>query len=359
MPPDTTHIAAQQPHDIPAYYIIGGDTVYIKGQTGPPPVAGDRNFDSSEQDSLPVNNNFRYYTEQPESTPYHRNNDDGEEGWVTIIKIILFAIVVIGIHKFPDMLASGVKEMRKRKLKEIATRKQSPYDDWLEKYNPYYASLSPAEKDRFLNRVVEFISSKQFRFHSMVEEEYIVVLVSGAAVQITFGLPNYLMDYFSTIHIIRKEYVLNVDSETYYGHVSRSGIYIAWNRFLEGYENYNDSVNLGIHEMAHAISFDAFLGTEEDGDASLRKRFSSFAEAAKPVFREMRAGTATVLDFYAMENMDEFWAVSVETFFENSERFRDALPGLYNELVEILNQDPLKPGKIVNYRMLGLGNDQA
>ena len=37
------------------------------------------------------------------------------------------------------------------------------------------------------------MQAKEFRFHSMVEEEYIPVLISGAAVQMTFGLRNYLM----------------------------------------------------------------------------------------------------------------------------------------------------------------------
>lgn len=38
--------------------------------------------------------------------------------------------------------------------------------------------------------------SKEFRYHYLQEEEYIPVVISGAAVQVTFGLKNFLMDYF-------------------------------------------------------------------------------------------------------------------------------------------------------------------
>ena len=78
--------------------------------------------------------------------------------------------------------------------------------------------------------------TKEFRFHSMVGEDYIPVLVSAAAVQLTFGLRNYRMDYFDVIHIMRKEYVLNINQETYYGHVSKNGIHVSWKKFMEGYD---------------------------------------------------------------------------------------------------------------------------
>jgi Mlc titration factor MtfA (ptsG expression regulator) len=174
------------------------------------------------------------------------------------------------------------------------------------------------------------------------------VLISGAAVQLTFGLRNYLMDYFDVIHVMRKEYVLNSDKETYYGHVSRNGIHISWNRFREGYGDYTDSVNVGLHEMAHALQFDVYLGLEDHHDRGFKDRLSDFSEEGRPVFRAMRKGMSHLLDDYAMTNFDEFWAVSVETFFENPEEFREKLPALYQEMSVLLNQDPLYPGNVID-----------
>ncbi|MFN8291122.1 MAG: zinc-dependent peptidase [Chitinophagaceae bacterium] len=226
--------------------------------------------------------------------------------------------------------------------------REMQYDGWLKKYNPYYASLDAQQQKKFIYRVQKFMATKEFRFHSMVEEEYIPVLISGAAVQLTFGLRNYLLDYFDVIHVVRKEYILDIDKETYYGHVSKNGIYISWNRFLEGYSDYKDSVNVGLHEMAHALQFDAFLGMEDSNDRMIKERFNEFSEEGKPVFRSMRMGGSHLLDDYAMTNFDEFWAVSVETFFENPAEFKVKLPQLYNEIRLLLNQDPEVPGKIMD-----------
>ena len=81
-------------------------------------------------------------------------------------------------------------------------------------------------QERFLDRVVKYMRNKEFRYHKLEENEMIPVLISGAAAQMTFGLEDYLMDYFPVIHITSKEYVMHHDNETYFGHVSRNGIYI-------------------------------------------------------------------------------------------------------------------------------------
>jgi Mlc titration factor MtfA (ptsG expression regulator) len=190
----------------------------------------------------------------------------------------------------------------------------------------------------------------------MVEEEYIPVLISGAAVQITFGLPSYRMDYYQTIHVIRKEYTLHIDKETYYGHVSRSGIYISWKRFLEGYENYNDADNIGLHEMAHALSFDSLLGNEDDADRLFKERIRPFYKEGTVLFRRMKKGYSTILEDYAASNFDEFWAVSVEHFFENGASLRSNHPDLYNSIAFLLNQDPLSSELIRDPVLAGLAN---
>lgn len=246
------------------------------------------------------------------------------------------------LPKFPEQPALMLQYNKER------------YHNWLSAYNPYYNSLTKDMQEVFLHRVSIFIQSKQFKFHSLAEEEYIPVLISGAAVQLTFGLHNYTMDYFDVIHIISREYVLNIDDETYYGHVSRNGIYISWNHFLQGYENYTDCKNVGLHEMAHAISFDIFLGEQDNNDYKFRKRLEMFAESGRPVFRAMRKGASHLLDDYGATNFDEFWAVCVESFFENTAVFKQEEPVLSHSVCYLLNQDPLLENKIINPKLAGL-----
>ncbi|HUR65745.1 MAG TPA: zinc-dependent peptidase [Chitinophagaceae bacterium] len=267
--------------------------------------------------------------------------------------MFLFILFIVFLSAYLYIIRPAQEEKKKRKtyhktsgpVEKVVQEVQ--YDHWLSKYNPYYNSLPAELKKRFIYRVRQFMGSKQFYFHAMVEEEYMPVLISAAAVQLTFGLRNYLMDYFDVIHVMRKEYVLNIDKETYYGHVSKNGIHISWNHFLGGYSDYGDSVNLGLHEMAHALQFDVVLGDEDLHDRSFYERLNEFSEEGRPVFRAMRQGTSHLLSDYACTNFDEFWAVSVETFFENPKEFKEKLPNLYREMTELLNQDPLLPGKVV------------
>ncbi|MCB9336447.1 MAG: zinc-dependent peptidase, partial [Flavobacteriales bacterium] len=44
---------------------------------------------------------------------------------------------------------------------------------------------------------------------------------------------------------------------------------------------------------------------------------------------------------YAATNMEEFFAVSVEHFFEAPDEFKVSLPDLYTQLSIMLNLDPL------------------
>ncbi|HEX4852152.1 MAG TPA: zinc-dependent peptidase, partial [Puia sp.] len=60
----------------------------------------------------------------------------------------------------------------------------------------------------------------------------------------------------------------------------------------------------------------------------------------------MKGGESTLLDNYAASSFEEFWAVSIETFFERPFPFREQLPEVYFGLCFLLNQDPLKPDKI-------------
>jgi Mlc titration factor MtfA (ptsG expression regulator) len=271
--------------------------------------------------------------------------------WPIILFILVFMYLVF-VRPLIDQ-----KEEKTEKLdfsRYVTVDSVARYDEWLSKYNPYYQSLDLRDKKIFLERTVIFLNEKDFRFHAMVEEEYIPVLISGAAVQMTFGLRNYLMDYFPVIHVIRKEYVLDIDKETYYGHVSRSGIYISWNHFLEGYSDYGDSVNVGLHEMAHAVSYDLFLGEQDRHDLAVKERLKDFSKEGTVSFRAMKQGMPHIFDEYALTNFDEFWAVCVENFFENPVEFQESHPALYQSVCNLLNQNPLIPGKIIDRELAGL-----
>ena len=274
------------------------------------------------------------------------NNNDGLGPAITIYLGILLAVIVLPI------VTKNIRSRwsRKKKVKDYET-KEVVFDNILQHYNPYYKDLSEENKERFMKRTIEFMGSKEFQYLEIQPEEMMPLLISGAAVQLTFGLKNYLMDYFQTIYVIRDNYRYGLYNMPFEGHVNEDGVYLSWNNFIREYNDYTDGQNVGLHELAHALTYVNFT-VSEGMDTSFHDKFKSFSKVARPEFEQMQQGKTNLLDKYAATNYQEFWAVCIENFFERSEDFKKQLPDIYFSLCNLLNQDPLLPQKIISQEEL-------
>jgi hypothetical protein len=256
------------------------------------------------------------------------------------ITFLVFALVLAGVSR---RIIMGARHRKQRRLFETNA---GDYDTLLSRCNPYYASLNKAGKERFLARVQHFVEVKTFNYIDIEADESIPLLVGAAAIQLTYGLEHYLLDYFGTIHILKDRYRYGRYETPFEGHVSEDGIYLSWAHFLKEFTNYSDGQNVGLHEMAHALTYVNFT-VREGRDKIFHDHFTEFSAIARPVFERMQAGETNLLDAYAATNYQEFWAVCIETFFERSHAFRKQLPELYVSLCSLLNQDPLTAEKIL------------
>ena len=257
--------------------------------------------------------------------------------------IFLFLLIAAGVIRLIIQLPVW---LRRKKLRKDFENKSGDYDTLLRHYNPYYASLSTAGKDRFLQRVLHFIELKNFDYIDMEPDDSIPLLVGATAIQLTYGLDNYLLDYFGTIHILKDKYRFGLYETTFEGHVSEDGIYLSWSHFMREFNNYSDGQNVGLHEMAHALTYVNFT-VREGRDKTFHDHFVEFSAVGRPIFERMQKGETSLLDAYAATNYQEFWAVCIETFFERTTAFKRQLPELYFALCSLLNQDPLTPDKIL------------
>ena len=66
----------------------------------------------------------------------------------------------------------------------------------------YFNDLPPEYKTRFVNRVHHFKNTKKFHYIGLEEKDDIATLVSCSAIQVTFGLKNYLLTYFKDIYVL-------------------------------------------------------------------------------------------------------------------------------------------------------------
>ncbi len=208
-----------------------------------------------------------------------------------------------------------------------------------------YFNEMPAEQQHlFVQRAHEFRSAKKFHFIGLERHDEKAMLVSAAAIQVTFGLDNYMLNHFSDIYILADAYQMENDDELFIGHVAPEGIYLSWKHFLYGYTVRNDNVNVAVHEMAHALLYSNFFA-QYGTDRHFRHNYEKFSTSTGPILAEAITSRHSYLRSYAFSNLHEFWAVSVEAFFENPAGLKENMPELYTALSRVLNQDPMLPQK--------------
>jgi MtfA peptidase len=307
-------------------------------------MPGDTSFITSSGDTVRVPESFLRELEEMrrQVAVDESQNPTALFYWLFILTLVLLAAVIIGrpfgLRPFKRWQYKRIKEDASAKLSVHHTR----YDALLTAYNGYYRSLSAALRSRFLQRLAEFMATKKFEYMDIPQDEKMPLLISAAAIQLTFGLDKYLLEYFDTIYVLKNDYRYGLYDAPFMGHVSRQGIYLSWNNFLRGYDNDSDADNLGVHEMAHALAYVNFMAdSRDDVDDDFKKGFHEFSKTARPIFNDMQNGTVNMLGAYAATNYNEFWAVAVENFFERPSGLKEQMPEFYAALCGLLNQDPL------------------
>ena len=89
------------------------------------------------------------------------------------------------------------------------------------------------------------------------------------------------------------------------------------------------------------------LWNETSVDKDFKADFAKFSSVCGPAFASAIVTHRSYLRNYAFTNMQEFWAVSLEAFFESPAELKANMPELYGTLCDILNQDPLTVNKIL------------
>jgi len=207
----------------------------------------------------------------------------------------------------------------------------------------YYQNLSSVDKLLFEKRVQLFINHKQFisRGKGFDLSDEMVARIAASAVEISFGFPKMGFEHFNRILIYPDDYYSNITKKFHAGEVNARGfIVLSWKSFQNGYENDTDGINLGIHEMAHALKLENRI---QNGDynflsAKLMQNFATEFEAYKAGYHQV---DPTILRSYAGSNIHEFFAVLCENFFERPAQLREENSALYHLMTQLLLQDPL------------------
>jgi MtfA peptidase len=217
---------------------------------------------------------------------------------------------------------------------------EEQYHKILSRHLPYYRKLFPELKEKFLSRTKKFLSAKTFLIKSNEPFIEMPVLISATAVQITFGLYDYLLPHYQYIRIYPEQYFGKDSLRVLAGHVYGNTITLAWNHFLKGHEEYTDGVNVGLHEMAHALYFQ-HVHADIVRSRAFITNFNEVMEEGQELYELKRGAPSQLFSANAYKDLQEFWAESVELFFERPSELRRENTELYESLKDILNQDPV------------------
>lgn len=110
----------------------------------------------------------------------------------------------------------------------------------------------------------------------------------------------------------------------------------SWKDFQSGNQTPDDKINLGLHEFGHALRFNGVNGDETD--YFYEHYFKRWLACAAKEFNKLRKGLPSIFRKYGGVNINEFFSVVIETFFETPKEFKINLPELYIQTSILLNQ---------------------
>ncbi|MBI3133289.1 MAG: zinc-dependent peptidase [Bacteroidetes bacterium] len=270
---------------------------------------------------------------------YQTSPDYNTIGIVIFIFLVVLAYYIIRRFRsstVADPQSLWLNSEKSGALKDIDAKLIDFYHQVLTKYVAYYRELDQPKRKKFITRLHELIEHMEFLGEQGQEINLKVsTLCCAPVIQITMGLDTYLFNSYHTIVVYPRRFFSEKQAAYVKGGVSRGDvIFFSFEDLLKGYAIPNDALNLGLHEMAHAIHIEYF-------DEAFERRFPQWEKTAEQEVVKMRYQQDPVLRNYAGQNKHELFAVCVETFFEQAAEMKLKAPGLYEAMCDLLNQRPV------------------
>lgn len=264
-----------------------------------------------------------------------------------MIAFVLLLLLVIAFQwwKKPKWLFKPAEAFVYSKLEYRTPIDRSEYermDAYLEERVPFYAELSTHARSRFIHRLVSFTRKRPIvgrdGFELQFEDTW---LIAAAPVMLTFGLQRFPFEHTKAVWVYPTRFYNRLMRTFMLGGASKRGlIQLSWEHLEFGYADPDDTLNLALHEFAHALH----LGiSRPDMDKRFAAYFDRWQRISNEEMERLQSGKPSFLRSYAGTNQHEFFAVCVEHFFERPEEFKKALPDVYNHLCFLLNLNPLNP----------------
>jgi len=265
----------------------------------------------------------------------------------TLVVFIIIAFALYSFSRYVKYNLPGSSFIKNKIGRYFMYGKLNPiYQPYLYQYFPVLNKLSEADRLLFESRVQRFINMKTFTSRGSLKQitPEMKALIAGSAIQITMGYPDVYFSHFRTIIIYPDMYYSKLTKHYHNGEVNQLGVIVlSWKSFMEGFRDPRDGVNLGYHEMAHALKLENIVDNNdyEFFDSSIVRKFEREAIKEMQKVKDNHEETSFFRE-YSAANLNEFFAVAIENFIERPNEFKTYNINLYLLLSKILNFDLLE-----------------
>jgi Mlc titration factor MtfA (ptsG expression regulator) len=214
---------------------------------------------------------------------------------------------------------------------------------FLETYFPYFRRLTTEHKLEFLEKLEEVLTLKKFVGRGELREvtDEMKLLIGATLVMVTFGWKNFRLSHFHTFLIYPDDYYSTINQTYHRGEINpRHGlIVLSWKSFVWGLAREDDGINLGIHEMAHAMKLANFI-VKSDERKFDSESWLTYCEIRSREMNRLATAEDSFFRSRAAADEHEFFAVMLENFFERPHDFFLHHGELYGIVVRLMRQDP-------------------
>ena len=222
-----------------------------------------------------------------------------------------------------------------------------------------FRRLSAGDRAELLGHIQVFLAEKRFEGCGgfAITDEVRVTIAAQACLLLLHRKTDYFPQLL-TILVYPSSYAVEERRQVgehvwEEGTVSRLGetgrrmgsLVLSWGAVKHGAADPSDGKNVVLHEFAHQLDFE---NNAVDGVPQLatREQQSAWTAVMRSEFASLRAadesGVPTLLNTYGATDPAEFFAVSVEAFFEQPHALLAYHPKLYAELRTYFQQDPVE-----------------
>jgi len=255
------------------------------------------------------------------------------------------------------VIFSLLKQHRRKRLR----RRPFP-KEWLafiQRHVGFFRRLSASDRAELLGHVQIFLAEKRFEGCGgfTITDEVRVTVAAQACLLLLHRKTDYFPELL-TIIVYPLTYMVEEKRQVgehlwEEGTVSRLGetgrrmgsLVLSWDAVKYGAADPSDGKNVVLHEFTHQLDFENHAADGMPGLAT-REQQLAWAAVMRSEFASLRAadesGIPTLLDTYGAKDPAEFFAVSVEAFFELPRALRARYPKLYEQLRNYFQQDPVE-----------------